>query len=103
MALTERQAWGLARRARGVLTASTLLVACASGSAARAPASGSSTPAALAAEKPAPCQSWEASEIQKTVSAATPAIRQDCWQAALETRSSDAPTSARIVTQIQID
>lgn len=44
----------------------------------------------------------DATSIQRTVSTYVPAVRRGCWQPALDARSPDAPSSARVVATITV-
>jgi TonB family protein len=47
-------------------------------------------------------QPLESGEIQKTVSKYTSSVKRSCWQPALDARSKDAPTSARVNVAIVV-
>lgn len=47
-------------------------------------------------------QALDSATLQKNVSRYTPSVRRSCWQPALDSRSADAPTSARVSVKIDI-
>ncbi len=47
-------------------------------------------------------QGLDSATLQKTVSRYTASVRRSCWQPALDSRSPDAPTSARVSVKIDI-
>ncbi len=44
----------------------------------------------------------DSSSVQRTVSRYTPSVRRSCWQPALNTRSRDAPSTARVSVSIRV-
>jgi len=56
------------------------------------------------APTPAPTSTaLDGAAVQKVIAAAAPAIKRECWQPALDSRSSDALPSAKLATSIDID
>lgn len=47
-------------------------------------------------------QSLDSTAVQQTVSRYTGSVKRRCWQPALDTRTKDAPTSARVTATIQV-
>ena len=85
------------------------LAACGSPKAAEVPPSAPApTPAPTLAPTlvptPAPTSTaLDGAAVQKVIAAAAPAIKRECWQPALDSRSSAALPSAKLATSIDID
>ena len=47
-------------------------------------------------------QTLDSATLQKNVSRYTPSVKRSCWQPALDSRASDAPTTARVSVKIDI-
>ncbi|MEO8179184.1 MAG: AgmX/PglI C-terminal domain-containing protein, partial [Deltaproteobacteria bacterium] len=63
------------------------------------PAPGTKAPGAGAAAGPG----LEATAIQRTVRKYSPAVRQNCWQRALNARAAGVPSSAKVTATITVD
>lgn len=106
----------MAKKDLSVLVIAAFVTACGSPQTAQAPApepapSPAPEPARSPASEPARSREPESTPapaeldgaaVQKVVASAVPAIKQECWQPALDSRSAEAPPSAKLATSIDV-